>query len=251
VSPCNGQGDLEGRLSFRYRKEPWLPGVLQDIAKNHAQIHEVGCGQGTDGIYLCRHLAHDGQYVGIDYSEKSVEIAINSSLVVSEPLPVMPEFYQGNAEALPFEDDSIECIYSMGVIHHTPDTEKAAQEIRRVLKPNGKAYVFIYNVGSPKVGIAKFLRAFQSLVDRILGTRRIIYELILGRHLEGFLGTMLLECFGVPHMKWYRRSEVHKLFSGLTIKSLRPYGYNLPMFNQTGSGNARFGVFWFVELEKE
>ena len=56
ASPCNGQDDLAKRLPFRYQKEPWLRGVLREIAKNHAQIHEVGCGQGTDGIFFMQHF---------------------------------------------------------------------------------------------------------------------------------------------------------------------------------------------------
>ncbi|MHC8508155.1 MAG: class I SAM-dependent methyltransferase [Rhodospirillales bacterium] len=51
---------------------------------------------------------------------------------------------QGDAERLPFADDSFDIVYSNGVLHHTPDTEKAVAEARRVLKPGGRAVIMLY-----------------------------------------------------------------------------------------------------------
>lgn len=47
----------------------------------------------------------------------------------------------GDAQALPFKDNSIDFIHSTAVFEHLPFPERAAQEIHRVLKPGGKAYV--------------------------------------------------------------------------------------------------------------
>lgn len=250
ASPCDGQADVESRRQFRYRKEPWLPGIIEDIARRHAHVLEVGCGQGLDGMHFCRHLPTDGSYIGIDYSDASVESANRGLAELPETLPVTPVFRRGNAEVLEFADGSIGCVYSMGVLHHTADTEKAVQEIRRILEPGGRAYIFIYNSWSPKVAIAKALRAMQAVVDRLIGGERTIYKLIYGRHFEGFFGTMLLECFGVPIMRCYGRSDIPRLFSGLTVTRLHPFGYNLPWLHRGGTGASRFGVFWFVEAEK-
>ena len=51
---------------------------------------------------------------------------------------------QGDAEALPFDDGSFDIVYSNGVLHHTPSTEKALDEVFRVLKPGGRAVIMLY-----------------------------------------------------------------------------------------------------------
>lgn len=43
----------------------------------------------------------------------------------------------GDAECLNFPANSFDIVYSWGVIHHSPDTQKAVNEIFRVLKPGG------------------------------------------------------------------------------------------------------------------
>ena len=46
--------------------------------------------------------------------------------------------------ALPFDSDSLECVYSMGVLHHVSDTARAVAEVYRILKPGG---VFAVEIG--------------------------------------------------------------------------------------------------------
>lgn len=50
-----------------------------------------------------------------------------------------------DAEALPFPDNHFDLVYSYGVVHHTPDTYRALQEIVRVTKPDGEIKLMIYN----------------------------------------------------------------------------------------------------------
>lgn len=51
---------------------------------------------------------------------------------------------QGDVEALPFDDGTFDIVYSNGVLHHTADTEKALDEVFRVLKPSGQAVIMLY-----------------------------------------------------------------------------------------------------------
>src|SRR5205085_5796642 len=53
-------------------------------------------------------------------------------------------FVHHDAETLPFPDNSFDIVYSNGVIHHTPNTRQVVSEIKRVLRPGGRAIVMVY-----------------------------------------------------------------------------------------------------------
>lgn len=48
---------------------------------------------------------------------------------------------QGDAQALPYPDDSFDSAYLTAVLGETPDQERALRELRRVLKPGGRLVV--------------------------------------------------------------------------------------------------------------
>jgi ubiquinone/menaquinone biosynthesis C-methylase UbiE len=54
------------------------------------------------------------------------------------------EFVLHDAESLVFNADTFDLVYSNGVLHHTPNTHHVVREIRRVLKPGGRAIVMMY-----------------------------------------------------------------------------------------------------------
>ncbi|MDP9195390.1 MAG: class I SAM-dependent methyltransferase [Pseudomonadota bacterium] len=249
-NPCNLQDNYESRRIYRYRMEPWLPSFIEKIARRHSDVVEIGCGQGTDGLEFCRHLDPKGSYTGIDLSDESVARAFQAYEEISGrgALKVVPRFRQGNAEALELGSGSVSCIYSMGVLHHSPNPPQTVQEIYRVLSPGGKAYICLYKNMSLKVGAAKFLRGMQHVIDFIFGTRRGIYE-FLKRRPRKFWGTMLHECFGVPYMFWYTRSQMRHLFRDFNILSLKSYGANLPFAKYDGR-ETLFGYFWVIEVQK-
>ena len=66
-------------------------------------------------------------------------------------LPSLPELrvFQMDAHELKFEDESFGFVYSRSVLHHLPDPGGAVDEIVRVLKPGGVAYISIHLYSSP------------------------------------------------------------------------------------------------------
>jgi SAM-dependent methyltransferase len=71
---------------------------------------------------------------------------------------------------LPFRDASFDAIYSMGTIEHFDETERAVDEIVRVLKPGGCAIVGVPNRHDP------FLRPLLATVLQALGLYAYGYE---------------------------------------------------------------------------
>lgn len=252
ASPCGAQEDFWRRLEHRMIMEPWIPDLVQEIAQKHKNVVEIGSGQGTDGVLFCQELPGDGNYRGIDYSDESVASARRAAAEAANVLPlrVQPIFQVGNAEALGFEDDSLDCIFSNGVLHHTAHPEQAFAEVFRVLKPGGAAYITLYRRPSIKVGAAKLLRGMQHVLDKAFRRDRCLYRLLYGRHMPNVLGTMLLECFGVPMMAWYSESEMRRAFSRFEICRLEPVGLNFPRKNAKSKGWSSWGYMWLIQLRK-
>lgn len=53
-------------------------------------------------------------------------------------------FHLASVGELPFGDASLDFAYSLGVLHHVPDTTAALQECARVLKPGAPFLVYLY-----------------------------------------------------------------------------------------------------------
>ena len=76
----------------------------------------------------------------------------------------------GDVRALPFLDASFDAIYSMGTIEHFDETERAVEEMARVLKPGGRAIVGVPNRHDP------FLRPLLATVLQAVGLYGYGYE---------------------------------------------------------------------------
>jgi len=85
---------------------------------------DVGCGMGRFAEVVTRWGA---RVVGIDLSV-AAKVAVKN-LADREFVG-----FQADVFALPFAPETFDCIYSMGVLHHTPDCEKAVKVLPQYLK---------------------------------------------------------------------------------------------------------------------
>lgn len=229
ANPCDAQGDIMERMRFRYRKEPWLPQVLDRIATFDAVL-EVGCGQGTDALYVCDHMQTGSRYVALDYSPQSLAKAREASAVMHNRLAVKPELVHGNAEHLKFADNSFPCVASLGVLHHSPDTQAAVNEVYRVLKPGGTAIITLYRLWSPKLVAAYMLRFFsRTMLAPLVSVDRQCNWMRNNSVLASTFGTMFHECVGVPVLRSYTVRGLRKLFAAFSIEVLTPVGFGLAL----------------------
>lgn len=115
-----------------------LPLWIGDDLIRDKHVLDVGCGPGYWGRAMGTGPA---RYTGVDISDKSVALARQSADIFGLDCT----YEVGNAEELDFPDNTFDHVVSEGVIHHTPDTCRAAREILRVLKPGGTATVSVYH----------------------------------------------------------------------------------------------------------
>jgi SAM-dependent methyltransferase len=144
--PC-GSGHAkaaEGTAEFfaqveaaRVDLEPFIAAYAGFDRSRGETVLEIGCGLGTDLIRFGRAGA---QVTGVDLTEHSVQL-VRTRLEL-EGLDGRIE--RADAESLPFEDGEFDHVYSWGVLHHTPNTERAIGEALRVLRPGGRLTIMLY-----------------------------------------------------------------------------------------------------------
>ena len=104
-------------------------------------VLDIGCGT---GYVVALYAAGGAKVSGVDIAQRSVELT-NDRLRL---FGLEADIRQSNAESLPFADASFDLVTSYGVLHHTPDTQKAINEAVRVLRPGGKLILMFYNKNS-------------------------------------------------------------------------------------------------------
>lgn len=129
---------IDQLLARRRSYAPWLSRALEYESAAGLDVLDVGCGQGIDVVEYARAGA---RVTGVDLTPRHVELA--ASHVAS--LGLSATVLHGDAEQLPFPDQSFDRVSSNGALHHTPDIGAALREIKRVLRPGGEARILVYN----------------------------------------------------------------------------------------------------------
>lgn len=119
----------------RKRMDSDFERLLSSVAGK--RVLDIGCGHGEQSLDLLRRGA---SVVGIDISDKYVDIAAKSAQAAGYDKTKF-QFQVMDAHALTFPDGSFDLVVGRGILHHL-SLQLCLAEIRRVLKPGGRA-VFI------------------------------------------------------------------------------------------------------------
>ena len=110
---------------------------------DRVKILDFGSGVGNSVPYFSKHIdAVD--LTCVDVSDASLSIA-------QARYPDLAKYVVFDGNALPFEDDSFEVVFTACVFHHIPAQEHVSlfTEIYRVLRKNGMLVVFEHNPFNP------------------------------------------------------------------------------------------------------
>lgn len=158
AKPCNIGHSRKAFLSREYfnevKKKKYFvePHILQfaDFKKyKNKNVLEIGCGIGTDAVEFIKNGAN---YIGIDYSDRSLEIA-KKRVQVLNLKENNPLFFNLNAENLSKIKKlnlKFHLIYSFGVIHHTKNMKKCFNEIYKIANKNTEIKIMLYAKNSYK-----------------------------------------------------------------------------------------------------
>lgn len=104
---------------------------------------DLGCGDGLSAQFIGKYFPQT-KYYGIDISGNSVDKAKSRGLSGAEFI-----LYDGSH--IPFEDNTFDIVFLACVMHHIIPTQRdnILNEIKRVLKKNGKLVIFEHNTYNP------------------------------------------------------------------------------------------------------
>ena len=107
-------------------------------------VLDLGCGEGrhVHGLHMHGRL----NVIGVDLDEASLKKAEDGLLFLPERTEGdagTTRFQTGDATQLDFPDDTFDAIICSEVLEHLPDYDAALQEIRRVLKPDGRLCITV------------------------------------------------------------------------------------------------------------
>lgn len=111
--------------------------ALMNLHSGEAAL-DVGCGTGQDVLAMEAQLGPSGRAVGVDLSS----VMITAATERSRENKSKARFFLGDAHGLPFEDASFDAVRAERLLQHTPDPQKALQQMIRVLKPRGRIVVW-------------------------------------------------------------------------------------------------------------
>lgn len=136
------------------------PGILT----GETRAIDFGCGSGRWTKYIHNKV---GAVAAVDPSE-----AIYSAASVLENVP-NAYLYKASIGNLPFEDNYFDFGFSLGVLHHIPDTAMAMRDCVRKIRPGGHFLVYLYysldNRGAFFRGLFHISNFFRKIISRMPG----------------------------------------------------------------------------------
>lgn len=124
---------------------PWkrtpFDALIPFEALQEKDVLEIGVGNGSHARLLAERAR---SYTGIDltdYATQSTKRRMSVFGLDSRRVNVQ----QMDAERMTFADESFDFIWSWGVIHHSANTRKILEQMRRVLRPGGTAITMVYH----------------------------------------------------------------------------------------------------------
>ncbi|MGI9067597.1 MAG: class I SAM-dependent methyltransferase [Pyrinomonadaceae bacterium] len=224
--------------AHRYTSEWHIPIAADFVGTGKQKVLEIGCGLGTDGAQFAEAGA---DYTGVDLTDAAVELARKRFELFNLP----GKFQMADAENLDFADQSFDLVYSHGVLHHTPETQKAIKEIHRVLRSGGRAIVMLYHRDSYnyRLNISVLRRAGAQLLKWETGINLIHritgepldslreHARLLKTEKESYLKpdeflSQNTDGAGNPLARVYSRREARELFKEFSEVTLKTYFLN-------------------------
>ncbi|MCC5924382.1 MAG: class I SAM-dependent methyltransferase [Crocinitomicaceae bacterium] len=135
--------------------------IVADDLLNNKYVLDVGCGTGR----WTKYVAEKAAFVEcIDPSD-----AVFSAAKLLKDCP-NTRISKAGVDNIPFEDDTFDLVFSLGVLHHIPDTLQAMKSCVKKVKPGGSFLVYLYYNFENRGFLFKSLFFFSNILRRFISS---------------------------------------------------------------------------------
>jgi ubiquinone/menaquinone biosynthesis C-methylase UbiE len=183
-----------------------------DVIRPGDRVLDVGAGSGTDTLTAARLVGPQGNVFALDMTQAMLaKLRGNAAQAQVGNVDVI----EGNAEAIPLPDASVDVVTSNGVLNLVPDKPRAFAEIHRVLRPGGSAQIADIVVSQP---ISESAKANPKLwAECVVGASIEEHYLDLFRT-AGFINVTVLRSF--DYFSASVSADTRKVASALGAKAI-------------------------------
>ena len=156
-SPVGTQAFFSEVEQYRFEKLSYLPTLVPYDGFPGKTVLEVGCGLANDLVQFAK---NGSLTTGVDISPVAIDLATENF----RQRGLSCSHHVMNGESLDFEAETFDVVYCHTVLQFTPNPARMCDEIWRVLKPGGTAYLMVIN----KLSWLLFLhRLFNIEIDHL------------------------------------------------------------------------------------
>ena len=177
-----------------FRIFPW------DSLRSGSIGADIGCGSGRWASLVAPRV---GYLHLVDPSGDALAVA-RQNLAHARNV----SFHQASVAGLPFEEQELDFAYSLGVLHHVPDTAGSMHSIARMLKPGAPFLIYLYYAFDQRPQWFRAIWRASDIIRRIVSRAptRLKFIICEGIALLIYLPlgrvALLLERFGILPNSW-------------------------------------------------
>jgi ubiquinone/menaquinone biosynthesis C-methylase UbiE len=134
---------------------------------------DVGCGSGRWAVLVAPRVAHlhlvDASAAALDVARQNLHFAQNIS------------YHESSVAEMPLPANSLDFAYSLGVLHHVPDTQAALDAIAGKLKPGAPFLVYLYYAFDNRPAWYRLLWRISNLARLVISRLPHILQLFVSQ----------------------------------------------------------------------